>query len=108
MKAPHGQLRPSPFYLVSRAQACITGRDFSACSFTPEPAKPVPPCRRRGCHEGSLAAEVRLGPGPWLDEGGAKIKGRGICVSEVIDISPGKLDSSLCFIQPSVSHEYSA
>ena len=28
-----------------------------------------------------------------------------ICVSEVIDISPGNLDSSLCFIQPSISHE---
>ena len=25
--------------------------------------------------------------------------------SEVIDISPGNLDSSLCFIQPSVSHD---
>ena len=24
-----------------------------------------------------------------------------ICISEVIDISPGNLDSSLCFIQPS-------
>jgi len=28
-----------------------------------------------------------------------------ICISEVIDISPGNLDSSLCFIQPSVSHD---
>ena len=28
-----------------------------------------------------------------------------ICISEIIDISPGNLDSSLCFIQPSVSHE---
>ena len=27
-----------------------------------------------------------------------------ICISEVIDISPGNLDSSLCFLQPSVSH----
>ena len=26
-------------------------------------------------------------------------------VSEVIDISPGNLDSSLCFIQPSISHD---
>ena len=26
-------------------------------------------------------------------------------MSEVIDISPGNLDSSLCFIQPSVSHD---
>ena len=28
-----------------------------------------------------------------------------ICLFEVIDISPGNLDSSLCFLQPSVSHE---
>ena len=28
-----------------------------------------------------------------------------ICISEVIDISPGNLDSSLCFIQPWISHE---
>ena len=27
------------------------------------------------------------------------------CISEVIDISPGNLDSSLCFIQPTVSHD---
>ena len=30
-------------------------------------------------------------------------KGGVICISEVIDISPGNLDSSLCFFQPSVS-----
>ena len=28
-----------------------------------------------------------------------------ICISEVIDISPGSLDSSLCFIQPGMSHD---
>ena len=28
-----------------------------------------------------------------------------ICISEVIDISPGNLDSTLCFFQPSVSHD---
>ena len=28
-----------------------------------------------------------------------------ICISEVIDTSPGNLDSSLCFIQPSISHD---
>ena len=27
------------------------------------------------------------------------------CISQVIDISPGSLNSSLCFIQPSVSHD---
>ena len=32
-------------------------------------------------------------------------KGGVICVSEVIDISPGNLDSSLWFIQPGVSHD---
>ena len=31
-------------------------------------------------------------------------KGGVICISEVIDISPGNLDSSLCFIQPRISH----
>jgi len=29
-----------------------------------------------------------------------------ICISEVIDISPGDLDSSLCFLQPSISMMY--
>ena len=28
-----------------------------------------------------------------------------ICISEVTDISPSNLDSSLCFFQPSVSHD---
>ena len=28
-----------------------------------------------------------------------------ICVSEVVDISPGNLNSSLCFIQPSILHD---
>ena len=32
-------------------------------------------------------------------------KGGVICISEVIDISPGNLNSSLCFIQPSISHD---
>ena len=27
------------------------------------------------------------------------------CISEVIDISPSNLDSSLCFLQPSDSHD---
>ena len=31
-------------------------------------------------------------------------KGGVICISEVIDISPGNLHSSLCFIQPGISH----
>ena len=32
-------------------------------------------------------------------------KGGVICISEVIAISPSNLDSSLCFFQPSVSHD---
>ena len=32
-------------------------------------------------------------------------KGDVICISDIIDISPGNLDSSLCFIQPGISHE---
>ena len=32
-------------------------------------------------------------------------KGGVICISEVIEISPGNLDSSLCFFQSSVSHD---
>ena len=32
-------------------------------------------------------------------------KGGGICISEVVDISPSNLDSNLCFIQPSISHD---
>ena len=32
-------------------------------------------------------------------------KGGVICISEVIGISPGNLDSSLCFFQPNVSHD---
>ena len=28
-----------------------------------------------------------------------------MCISEVIDISPGNLESSLCFLQPSISHD---
>ena len=32
-------------------------------------------------------------------------KGCVICISEDIDISPGNLDPSLCFFQPSVSHD---
>ena len=32
-------------------------------------------------------------------------KGGVICVSEVIDISPWNLNSSLCFLQPSISHD---
>jgi len=32
-------------------------------------------------------------------------KGGVICISEVIDISPSNLDSSLCFIHPGISHD---
>ena len=37
---------------------------------------------------------------------GSKITADGVIwISEVIDISPGNLDFSLCFFQPSVSHD---
>ena len=35
---------------------------------------------------------------------GSKITADGDCISEVIDIFPKNLDSSLCFFQSSVSH----
>ena len=37
----------------------------------------------------------------------AAVHGKGgvICISEVIDISPGNLHSSLCFFQSSISHD---
>ena len=34
-----------------------------------------------------------------------RYKSGAICISEVIDICPGNLDSSLCFFQPSISHD---
>ena len=34
-----------------------------------------------------------------------KAKGGVICISEVIDISPSNLDSSLCFIQPGILND---
>ena len=40
-------------------------------------------------------------PWSWLDHHKAGV----ICISQVLDLSPGTLDSSLCFIQPSVSHD---
>ena len=36
---------------------------------------------------------------------GRKVMSNLDSISEVIDISPGHLDSSLCFFQPSVSHD---
>ena len=35
----------------------------------------------------------------------AVVHGLSSGISEVIDISPGNLDSSLCFLQPRVSHD---
>ena len=35
----------------------------------------------------------------------ALYKGHIICISEVMDISPSNLDPSLCFFQPSISHD---
>ena len=43
---------------------------------------------------------------PWSDGTGCHdLKGGIICLSEVIDISPGNLESTLCFFQPSISHD---
>ena len=43
---------------------------------------------------------------PWTEEpGGLCHNGGVICMSEIIDISPGNLDSSVCFFQPSVSYD---
>ena len=33
------------------------------------------------------------------------VKGGVICISQVTDIFPGNLDSSLCFIQSGISHD---
>ena len=40
-----------------------------------------------------------------LAESEEELKGSIICISEVIDISPGNLDPNLCFLQPSISHD---
>ena len=52
-------------------------------------------------------------PDPGIEPGSPALKADALtseapgkpCVSEVIDISPGNLDSSLCFFQPSISHD---
>ena len=41
----------------------------------------------------------------WFDLFAVCHKGGIICLSDVIDISPSNLDSSLCFLQSSVSHD---
>ena len=41
----------------------------------------------------------------WSQLFHSPLSSRGICISEVIDISPGNLDSSLCFIQSGMSHD---
>ena len=51
--------------------------------------------------------DVRVGLGRKLSAEELMLlhKGGVICISEVIDISPGNLVSSLCFFQPRVSHD---
>ena len=46
----------------------------------------------------SLSSRGSLVPLHFLHKGGV------IYISEVIDISPSNLDSSLCFIQPGILH----
>ena len=47
----------------------------------------------------SLSSRGSLVPLHFCHEGSV------ICISKVIDISPSNLDSSLCFLQPSISHD---
>ena len=47
----------------------------------------------------SLSSRGSLVPFTFCHKGGV------ICISEVFDISPANLDSSLCFIQSSISHD---
>ena len=47
----------------------------------------------------SLSSRDFLVPFTFCHKGGV------ICISEVTDISPSNLDSSLCFLQPSVSYD---
>ena len=60
-------------------------------------------CLLRNVYAGQEAT-VRTGHGTtdWFQIGKGVRQG---CISEVIDISPGNLDSSLCFFQPSISHD---
>ena len=60
-------------------------------------------CLLRNLYAGQEAT-VRTGHGTtdWFKIGKGVHQG---CISEVIDISPGNLDSSWCFFQPSVSHD---
>ena len=46
-------------------------------------------------------SRLRLFATPWT----FCHKGGVICISEVIDISPGNRDPSLCLLQPSISHD---
>ena len=66
---------------------------------------------------GSLGLVHWDDPEGWYGEGGSgwgthvhpwQHKGGVICISKVIDISPGNLDSSLCFFSPVFLMMYSA
>ena len=65
-------------------------------------------CLLRKLYAGQEAS-VRTGHGTtdWFQIGKGVRRGCILspCISELIDISSGKLDSSLCFFQPSVSHD---
>ena len=39
---------------------------------------------------------------PWTDSSSSRSS---VSMSEVVDISPGSRDSSMCFIQPGISHD---
>ena len=65
------------------------------------PSIPGTQTQHSAMSEALLMQDVKIIPliGRLVHKGGV------ICISEVIDISPGDLDSSLCFFQPSISHD---
>ena len=70
------------------AQSCLTPSDPMDCS---PPGSSV--------HGVFQAGVLEWGAIAFSNKGGVT------CISEVIDISPSNLDSSLCFFQSSVSHD---
>ena len=76
--------------------------------------------KKQSASPGSMQDTGSLGlvhwddPEGWYGEGGSgwgthvhpwQHKGGVICISKVIDISPGNLDFSLCFNQHGISHD---
>ena len=53
----------------------------------------------------SFKPDFSLSPFPFIKRLLSQSSLSAICVSEVIDFSPGNLDSNLCFIRSSISHD---